>query len=469
MVLRPFMINVFVNTDMRKIRKIINRSVLRTKYSEIANYLLEYKKTDWFDSNEINEYQVDKLKKLLAFSVEHVPYYRRVFQERNLTLDDFKTVSDLKKLPILTKEIVFREGENLFANVELEGIKVNTTSGSTGTPIVFRKQKSCRDIESALMRRYKENGSICDDDYGVLIWGTHSLKKQDVLKGKVKSWLLNQSVFNSYDLSDANLERLIKCLKKKEVMYLRGYTSAVFYIASLVNQRGLHFEIPFVSVTAEQLYDFQRKEIVRAFGNNLYNQYGCGECGALAFECSSHEGLHHAFEHSILEVLDDNGHDSIHGKVVLTNLDNYAMPLIRYENGDLVTVSDHECSCGRRSMLIDHIDGRTYDVFEGENGNRVHAGFLDDMLLGMDLLNTYGITQIRIVQKKPLEYVCQYVAKKEIEFTDQRELEKEYKKALGDSISLFFERRDYLKSAERGKRHFIVPIHLYEKNKSVYD
>lgn len=454
---------------MERYRKFIKKSILKSKYSEIAEYLTEFNKTDWFEEDEIKKYQIKKLRKLLSFAVEHVPYYRKVFQEKNLTLDDFQTVSDLKKLPLLTKEVLFREEDAMFADVELEGIKNNTTSGSSGTPVVFRKQKFCRDIESALMTRYKENGGIDDNDFGVVIWGTHSLSTKDVLKGAIKGWLMNQKVFNSYDLSDANLGRLIDCLKSKNIMYLRGYTSAVFYVASIINQRGLHFNIPFVSVTAEQLYDFQRKEITRAFGNNLYNQYGCGECGSLAFECPMHEGLHHAFEHSILEVLDENDNDSMHGRVVLTNLDNFAMPLIRYENGDVVTLADHECSCGRHSVLIDHIDGRTYDVFEGENGKRVHAGFLDDMLLGLDLLNTYGITQIRIVQKKPKEFVCQYVAKHEIKEIDKIKLDKEYKNALGDSIRLLFERYEILKSAERGKRHFIVPLQIYEKNKAVYD
>ena len=454
---------------MEYLRKIIKKSILKTKYSEISTYLSEFEKTDWFDKEQIEEYQVKKLRELLTFASKHVPYYRRVFQERGLQLNDFQTVSDIRKLPLLTKEILCNEKESMFADVELEGIKNNTTSGSSGTPVVFRKQKLCRDIESALMRRYKENGGIDDNDFGIVIWGTHSLSKKDVLKGFFKGWLKNQIVFNSYDLSDANLERLIDCLKCKNIIYLRGYTSAVFYVASVINQRGLHFNIPFVSVTAEQLYDFQRMEITRAFGNNLYDQYGCGECGSLAFECHAHEGLHHAFEHSILEILDENDNDSMHGKVVLTNLDNYAMPLIRYENGDVVTLADHECSCGRHSVLIDHIDGRTYDVFEGENGKRVHAGFLDDMLLGLDLLNTYGITQIRIVQKKPKEFTCQYVSKYEIKEIDKTKLEKEYKKALGDSIRLLFERYELLKSAERGKRHFIVPLQIYEKNKAVYD
>ena len=302
-----------------------------------------------------------------------------------------------------------------------------------------------------------------------MIWGTHSLSTKDVLKGAIKGWLMNQKVFNSYDLSDANLGRLIDCLKSKNIMYLRGYTSAVFYVASIINQRGLHFNIPFVSVTAEQLYDFQRKEITRAFGNNLYNQYGCGECGSLAFECPMHEGLHHAFEHSILEVLDENDNDSMHGRVVLTNLDNFAMPLIRYENGDVVTLADHECSCGRHSMLISRIDGRIYDVFEGKNGKKVHGGYLDEVLLKYDLLKQYGISQIRIVQKTSTLFECQYVANKEILQSDKEALEHEYKEALGNSVVLRFDRRDFIDCSGRGKRHFVVPLQQYQKNKALYD
>lgn len=454
---------------MEHLRKIIKKSILKTKYSEISSYLSEFEKTDWFDKVQIENYQVKKLRKLLAFASMHVPYYRRVFQERGLQVDDFQTVSDIKKLPLLTKEVLYKEKDAMFADMELDGIKENTTSGSTGTPIVFRKQKSCRDIESALMTRYKKNGGIGDDDYGMLIWGSHSLKSKDVMMERAKGWLMNESVYNSYDMSEAKVENLIAELKKGKVKFLRGYTSAVFYIAVIVNQKGLHFEIPFVSVTAEQLYDFQRKEIVRAFGGNLYDQYGCGECGSMAFECMAHNGLHQAFEHSIMEVLDEEGRNERSGKVVLTNLDNFAMPLIRYENGDLVTLAEKDCSCGRHSMLISRIDGRIYDVFEGKNGKKVHGGYLDEVLLKYDLLKQYGISQIRIVQKTSTLFECQYVANKEILQSDKEALEHEYKEALGNSVVLRFDRRDFIDCSGRGKRHFVVPLQQYQKNKALYD
>ena len=101
---------------MEYLRKIIKKCILKTKYSEISTYLSEFEKTDWFDKEQIEEYQVKKLRELLTFASKHVPYYRRVFQERGLQLNDFQTVSDIRKLPLLTKEILCNEKESMFAD-----------------------------------------------------------------------------------------------------------------------------------------------------------------------------------------------------------------------------------------------------------------------------------------------------------------------------------------------------------------
>ena len=89
-------------------------------------------------------------------------------------------------------------------------------------------------------------------------------------------------------------------------------------------------ELNAVSTTAEKLFKFQRKKMVEAFGENIYDQYGCGETLSIAFECEKHEGLHITNEHTILEIIDKKNQVNNRGRVIITNLDNYAMPIIRY-------------------------------------------------------------------------------------------------------------------------------------------
>lgn len=449
-------------------RNWIKKIILKVKFPQLEQMVSEFTQTDQYTKKEIEQYQLQKLQSLLQFAYNHVPYYHRAFTELNMVPEDIKTLNDISKLPILTKEIIWREGDNMRADVLLDGVKAASTSGSTGKSLVLYKTEKAREIERALMTRFKRNGGIDDTGYSLFVWGNHSLSKWNRIKGELKTWFLNEKHFNAYNLSDKNINAIIKILQTGRVRYFRGYVSAIFEVAQVMNKRGIHVTMPFVSLTAEQLYDFQRIEIEKAMGKNIYNQYGCGECGALAMECNAHEGLHHAFEHSILEVLDDNNKPAKTGRVFLTNLDNYAMPLIRYENGDVLTLADKDCSCGRHSQLIAHIDGRRYDIIEGEPGHRAHAGFLDDCMLKVDLMNKYSIRQMRIIQKEQLVFCVQYVAESEIEKNDMLQLQNEYRMMLGNSVQLLFEKKESIPSAISGKRHFVIPLQAYQKNPELY-
>lgn len=451
------------------IRQKIRRIALMLSSSDVFNYINEFRKSDNFLEHEIKEYQFGKLQKLLDFSFNNVPYYRDLFKSLDLTPEDFKSIEDLNKLPILTKEIIWKEGSRMYATCELDNVKSASTSGSSGQITVLKKTKMAREIEQALMWRYKENGGINPNGCSIMIWGGHSLSYLGNLKNTIKHWLLNEYFYDTYKISDKQVEEIIHTLDTRKVVYLRGYTSTIYYVAQQLLERGINYKIPFVSVTAEKLLDSQRAVIEQAFGPNLYNQYGCGECGAIAYECVEHTGLHHNFEHSILEVLDDNELPSQTGRVILTNLDNYAMPLIRYENGDMVTLANNTCSCGRQSILIEKIEGRTYDIFYGENGQKVHAGFLDDVLLEVDLLNRYKIKQLQIIQKEPLLYVCKYIADTSVQEDDRIEIELKYKKRLGEHVQFILQKVDDIQSAQSGKRHFVVSLSQYKKDPQRYD
>ena len=452
-----------------KFRNLIKQIVVDIASPNIKRYLTEYQKTDCYSKQQIDEYQMEKLCKLLDFSYRYVPYYTDLFDSLHLKPTDIVSVNDLQKLPILTKEIIWKEGSRLWATKEMKGVKDASTSGSSGHPVVLKKTKEAREIEQALMYRYRNNAGVNPNECSLMIWGGHSFSRLGTLKNKCKQWILNEYFYDTYQIKDSDISEIIDILSSGRIKYLRGYTSAIYYIAQQILDRGLHFDIPFISVTAEKLLDSQRVIIEKALGSNLFDQYGCGECGAIAYECSEHKGLHHNFEHSILEVLDDNDSPSTTGRVVLTNLDNYAMPLIRYENGDVVTLANEDCTCGRQSTFIKKIEGRTYDMFYGENGQKVHAGFLDDVLLEVDLLNKYQIKQLQIVQKEPLLFVCRYIADNMIFESDRVKLESIYQRYLGEHIQMNLQKVEMMHIPESGKRHFIIPYNKYLENPKLYD
>lgn len=145
--------------------------------------------------------------------------------------------------------------------------------------------------------------------------------------------------------------------------------------------------------TAEMLLPDERRLLSDYFRANVFDLYGSSEVNSLAFECPTHTGLHVAAEHVVLETKEDGG-------VLVTDLDNHAMPFIRYENGDLVEWKDGPCPCGRASPLIARVLGRRSELIRGPNGNRVFGEFFGHFLQDFRWIEQYGVTQFQIVQER---------------------------------------------------------------------
>ena len=140
----------------------------------------------------------------------------------------------------------------------------------------------------------------------------------------------------------------------------------------------------------------------------MFDQYGCGECNGIAYECEAHQGLHITEEHCIIEILDKNGNPVFDepGRVVLTDLDNNAFPFIRYENGDSAIISSRWCSCGRHSALIKELSGRTKDTIILKDGSEVHGVLFTDMFHELGYDNFEYFTRFQIYQQKRGDFEC---------------------------------------------------------------
>jgi phenylacetate-CoA ligase len=425
----------------------------------------ELKKTEYFSEEEIINYQERKLEKLINHSYKNVPYYRDIFFEYRLTPNDIRTIKDLQKLPILGKEDVQNNVERLKA----ENIKPefsSTTSGSTGKPLTIYYDYLNKIIEIALMERFNNNIGYNKGDRQLLFWGGHTNTYVDKIKLFLKQIIYNYKLINTYKMSENILEKIAIELTKSPPKNLRGYTSAIYLLAKKMEVLGLYANIDSISVTAEQLFDYQRKAIENHLGTNIYDQYGCGETNSIAFECSEHKGLHHAFEHSILEIVDDFGNPSETGNVVITNLDNFSMPLIRYKNGDIASLSSKKCSCGRNSILIKKIEGRSYDSIIGLNGKIAHGGFFDDVLLDTGFIRSFNIKNIIIIQTEPDELTIEYDTNDNIPDNVKTNLSKIYQRYLGP-MRIVFKKVDKFPLTKSGKRKFVISFEEYKKMKNI--
>ena len=365
--------------------------------------------SQYWDEDELESYRINKLKTLIEFSSRNVPYYKNIFKTIRLKPSDIRSISDIEKIPILTKEIARKENSNLVArHFNMMHVKKGKTGGTTGIPLFLLKDTMNRSITWASYYRWYEWMGVEYGDRTATLWGTSSVLNQSIKTNVVKSitsFLHNHLEINAFQMSEKDMIYIYKSLIKFQPVILKGYLSALLKLADFVETNKLVGLKPsLVSTTSESLLPNHRSYLKKVFNAEVFDQYGCGELSAIAYECSQHSGLHVNQEHIILEVLDNDNNPVIGktGRVVGTDLDNYIMPFIRYENGDGATISDRKCKCGINQALLTSIEGRTADTLILKNGSYVHGVFLTDIFYDLGIFGN-RIERFQAIQANPGE------------------------------------------------------------------
>jgi phenylacetate-CoA ligase len=420
--------------------------------------LEKLEKTQFWSESKLQQYQERKLKKLISHAYKTVPYYKQVFDKYKIKPSDIKHLDDLKKLPVLDKETLRSNHKKLFSNECGEPILFRETTGSTGVPLKIANNENAFVIERALFYRFYRWMGYKWGDEVLKFWGAHVVESPgEDIKKMIRRIIYNEIFFDTYKIDDELLSKLILKISKFPPKILRGYASSIYFLANKCLEMGLNIKLNAISPTAEKLFGFQRNKIAEAFGENIFDLYGCGETNSIAFECEKHKGLHLAEEHVILEILDEKNMESSSGKVIITNLDNYAMPIIRYENGDLASMSKKKCACQRNSNLIEEIQGRIYHLIEGLNGKKIHTGYLDVIFLELGLAEKYQIKELRIVQERLDKLRFEIVTESEVTKEDEAIIAKSVHQYLGE-MEIELVRVESIPATKTGKRMFVVPL-----------
>jgi len=392
---------------------------------KVKNFL---DKSQYWDKNKIEEYQLKKLKALVLHAYENVPYYNRIFNELKLKPADIKTLSDIKKIPILTKEVARRENMNLVSrDASKRRYFKAKTGGTSGPPLVIYKDINSYSFEWGSFYRWYNWIGIELGDPMVTLWGSPSVlseSRKHKFKKRISDALLNHMSVNSFTLNDKTFPALIKQLNKFKPKILKGYLSAMLQLAKYVEQHTIKFDFSLtaISTTSETLFPYQKKYLEKVFKCKVYDQYGCTEVCAVSYECAKQNGMHINHEHVFVEVVSgDHLQDVRAGKLVLTDLDEFSMPMIRYENGDTATLSDKICDCGVKQPLIASIDGRVANTIRLKNGSEVHGVFFTDILFEIKSKGADDIIKFQVYQEKEAAIEFRIEAKQELskEFNDE--------------------------------------------------
>ena len=365
------------------------------KGTKIQKYLQWLNKTQWWKPRELEELQNKKLRTLIKHAYENVPYYHRLFKKLGLCPEDIKTKEDLQKVPILTKEDIRKNLPDLLArNIsKLRFIEAHS-SGSTGEPLKYYVDKLAYSMGWAqTFRCWSWVGYRLGDPYVKI-----SLNPRTKLSKKIQDKLMRCVYIYSSGISKDNLISYLNKMKNAKI--IRSYASSIFMLANMIKEIGIDYKhIPTpkaITTTGETLYDHWRKRIEEVFNCEILDGYG-GESTPVAFECPMHEGYHICAESVITEILRDNEQVSPGemGEVVITNLENWVMPFIRYKLNDLATPSDDQCNCGRGLPMLESVQGRDTDIVITPNGSFLVVHFFTILFEYIE-----GVDQFQVIQER---------------------------------------------------------------------
>ena len=365
--------------------------------------------SQFWDRNRILDYQFDKFLRLLHHAYRFVPYYRELLKKEKLDLKDIKEPGDITKIPVLTKKIVRQQHDKLIAeNVNPGDFVTVVTGGTTGPPLkVLRDRQDTSFTWGAFYRWYNWMG-IQPGDRITKIWGTPTVINKPFKRyfwSAVKNFYYNRQHINSFNLNQGTLPSVVRRVNKFKPVLIRGYLSALIQMAEYVRDQNIKdfHRAKAISSTTETLFPSFRDLLERTFDTPLYDQYGCGECNSIAFDRNDGNGLYIAMEHALIEILDNDDMDAGYseGRLIMTNLDNFAMPFIRYENGDTACRGSREHASEVNLDLLKRISGRTADTILLKDGSRVHGVFFTDILNELFTTHPEFIHRFQVYQRVP--------------------------------------------------------------------
>lgn len=417
-------------------------------------------KTQWWSYSEIKKLQLRRLKKLLHHANNNVPFYHKIFKKLNFLPENISKVEDLNKLPILTKEIIRNNFEDLYArNYLKENLIPTCTSGSTGSPMNFYVDRKWNACNNAAAFRAWSWASYNLGDKIAYLWGAPSDINNTSKRDKIRNYLLRTIYLDAFNLTNENMAIYANILSKCKPKIINTYASAIFLFSQYLKEEEINSIRPrSIITTADMLYKYQRKTIEQVFDCEVFDYYSGRDTSLQAAECSEHTGYHLSIENAVVEFLKKNEpvYSGQTGNIILTDLSNYAMPFIRYEIGDLGTPSDEMCPCGRNLPLMKSLNGRIFDVIVTPEGKHLTGEYFHYAIIDH---NIQGIKEFQIIQNSPDKLVIYIVKNPLININDSNRFINIIQKMVGENVEIKLQYLPYIKRNPSGKlRHVISNI-----------
>ncbi|MCT2535124.1 hypothetical protein NC661_05225 [Aquibacillus koreensis] len=401
--------------------KIVFLAGTRIRNKEITNSLRFLKQSDRWSIAQLEQYQLEKCKELLEWAYNKSTFYRNKCEEKNVHPDDLKTLADLVCFPTVSKQEVLTYTKDIQIKEGFDKLFFSETSGSTGQPLVFYRNKQWDARHRAAMFRGYSWYGVKPWEKNGYFWG-YNIAKDKQRKVKLLDFLVNRFRLFSYKQED--IEAFVK--KLKHASYLEGYSSMIYEVAKMINDKGLHqkIDLKMIKGTSEKILDKYQEEVEKAFGKKMISEYGAAEAGIIGFECPEGK-MHITMENVIVEEED--------GEIIVTNLMSKSFPIIRYRLGDYIKLNkETTCACGREHYVIEDIIGRVGSTIKGHTTNYPSMVFyyvFKNLAMTDQLVLNYQAHQHQV--GKVLVYVEQKLSPDKMHV-----LQQEFKKYFKDDVDV---------------------------------
>jgi phenylacetate-CoA ligase len=365
---------------------------------------LDLKTTEHMAKPDLQALQLEKLKRLVQHAYVHVPYYRRAMAEVGVMPSDIKTLGDIARLPLLSKQDV---RDNLYFDLFSDDhdkkhmLKVST-SGSTGEPFVVYADRHQLEMRFATTLRALEWTGWRFGDKQARLWHqTIGMSRSQIIRERIDAWFMRRLFIPAYELRSDNLEQFVDSIRQHDPVLVDGYAESLNFLATYVKQGGSAGFSPVAMMSSAQVLPENVLGVIEdGLSTRVYDKYGSREFSGIAYSCEASRDHHVMDESYVVELLVDGrlAAPGEIGEIVITDLNNFSFPLIRFRIGDLATaVAQSDCPCGRAHSMIGRIEGRTQAIVHCGNGAWLPGTFFAHFFKEHD----YLIRFFQVVQEDP--------------------------------------------------------------------
>jgi len=425
------------------------------KHSKVLNCYKALRNHQWNTLEENKKIQQKKLYELITYASQNIPYYQGIIKEQNLRFSEDGIFEDIKKFPLLTKDVIRNNFNELYKFKDHTYYR-NSSGGSTGEPVIFYQDSNYFAWNTAAKIIFDEWAGREIGEPMVKLWGSMQdiLKGGQSLKGYLRQQLSGVTTLGSTRMTEKDMYEYVQRINHIKPCLILAYANCIGELARFIQNHDLPIYSPGAIMTSAcVLFPEIRKNIEGVFQTTLFNRYGSREVGDIACNCKTSPGLHLIPDIHYVEIVDDEGKEVKLGKsgnIIVTLLTNFTMPLIRFKIGDRGVLSNKDCKCGHGLPLLEKVEGRIVGHFKNKRGDIVSGGFFLTILLFRK-----NIKQFQIIQEL-IDYIVinlVLVDKTKLKDMDKdfKEIDQTIRKAMSNDTKIKYNIVDEIKPSPSGK------------------